>query len=188
MLILCRQWWCYRCFWGLNDLESDGLDKVTSSEGAKTIGEGHCCLGWWMNSITVGQVRYRKDRLAVMTSIWYLLHKQSRTEPRVCSPPIGRARASSWEFTKSKVKTCFVNCYWLVSTQGPVYKSQPGVDDPDPKTKTKVGQNQVKHAGDHTLMMSAGKTISKYLCAKVIPQQQRPTRSCASSATWCKHC
>ena len=26
--------------------------------------------------------------------------------------------------------------------------SQPGVDDPDSKTKTKMGQDQVEHAGD----------------------------------------
>ena len=32
--------------WGSNDLESDGLDKVTSREGSKTVGKGHRCLGW----------------------------------------------------------------------------------------------------------------------------------------------
>ena len=86
-----------------------------------------------------------------------------------------------------------------------MYKSQPGVDDPDPETKTKVGQNQVKHAGDDTLLITndndenndemggqnkchLGRRPAPYLCAKVIPQQQSPTRSCASSATWCKHC
>ena len=35
--------------WGSNDLESDGLDKVTSREGSKTVGKGHRCLGWWIN-------------------------------------------------------------------------------------------------------------------------------------------
>ena len=34
---------------GADNLESNGLDKITSSEGSKTVGKGHCCLGWWMN-------------------------------------------------------------------------------------------------------------------------------------------
>ena len=42
-----------------------------------------------------------------MKSIWYLLHKRSHTGPRVCSPPRGRARASSWEFVKCKLKTFY---------------------------------------------------------------------------------
>ena len=33
---------------GGDDLESDGLDKVATSEGSKAIGKGNCCLGWWM--------------------------------------------------------------------------------------------------------------------------------------------
>ena len=31
---------------GGDDLESDGLDKVATTEGSKTVGKGNCCLGW----------------------------------------------------------------------------------------------------------------------------------------------
>ena len=103
-----------------------------------------------------------------MTSIWYLLHKQSRTEPRASSPPAGRARASSWDekatcwYLSSKAKFIFFKQSKVDIFQGnqslyfsrkaklilQAKKSQPGVNDSDAKPKTKMGQDQVKHAGD----------------------------------------
>ena len=39
----------------------------------------------------------------------------------------------------------------MSSLKASVYK--PGVNNPDPETKTKVRQNQVKHAGDETVLL-----------------------------------
>ena len=36
---------------GVDYLEPDGLDKVATSQGSKTVGKGNCCLGWWMNNL-----------------------------------------------------------------------------------------------------------------------------------------
>ena len=80
-----------------------------------------------------------------------------------------------------------------------IFQGQPRVNDADTKTKTEVGQDQVEHAGsddDHHYVSDDDDLydgapspvmiilIEKCLCAKVIPQQQRPTSSCARRATW----
>ena len=73
----------------------------------------------------------------------------------------------------------------MSSLKASVYK--PGVNNPDPETKTKVRQNQVKHAGDETVLLIS-LTMTMMISAEEIPVRKSDSTAAKANKELGKQC